>query len=608
AITVQGLRRVPDIGTLTAERPLGDNKVYALFDKMPPGTVMALTLICRPQDQLSKHVQDVKKASIGDGADAVLARENCTEVGLEMSRGDPLIPVCFNIYVRAEDEKTLRRTVNRVESLLLQNGLQTVGRANDLLPGDAWVRNLPMNYDPTLDRANRRSRLMFASHIARMLPLYGRSRGTGKPGVLFFNRGGNPVTFDPIAERKMNAFLLLLGPPGAGKSATLVCLLLQVLAVTRPRIYIIEAGNSLGLTCDYLESQGLSVHEAVMKPGSDVSLPPFAGALSLLDQEVEVDATLDEDVDDYAHAAEDTPDNKNEKRDLLGEMEIQARIMITGGEALEEAKMSRADRRMIRVAILDAAHTVRARGDEQVLTEDVAKALHRIGEDTAFDERRRERARDMGDGMLLFCDGLAGHFFNRPGTHWPDVDVTHLEMGILAHEGYEDQLSVAYTALMNQINSVVEARQHEARHTIVITDEGHVITTNPLLAPYVVKITKMWRKYGAWYWIATQNFEDFPATAKRMLNMIEWWLCLAMPKEEIDQITKFRALTDEQRSMLLSARKQPGKYTEGVVMNTDMATLFRNVPPGLALALAQTEKDEKAARAAIMRETGCTEV
>ena len=41
----------------------------------------------------------------------------------------------------------------------------------------------------------------------------------------------------------------------------------------------------------------------------------------------------------------------------------------------------------------------------------------------------------------------------------------------------------------------------------VVTDEGHIITTNPLLARYVVKITKMWRKLGAWFWIATQNLD-----------------------------------------------------------------------------------------------------
>ena len=107
--------------------------------------------------------------------------------------------------------------------------------------------------------------------------------------------------------------------------------------------------------------------------------------------------------------------------------------------------------------------------------------------------------------------------------------MTILEMGILAREGYEDQLTVAYISMMSHINDLVERHQHDARPTLVVTDEGHIITTNPLLARYVVKITKMWRKLGAWFWIATQNLEDFPDASRKMLNMMEWWLCLVMP-------------------------------------------------------------------------------
>ncbi|MEW8227225.1 MAG: hypothetical protein AB2748_15875, partial [Candidatus Thiodiazotropha endolucinida] len=95
---------------------------------------------------------------------------------------------------------------------------------------------------------------------------------------------------------------------------------------------------------------------------------------------------------------------------------------------------------------------------------------------------------------------------------------------------------------------------------------------------------------------------------RKMLNMMEWWLCLVMPKEEVEQIARFKDLTDVQRSLLLSARKEPGKYVEGVVLSDNMEALFRNVPPPLSLALAMTEKHEKAERGAIMRERNCSEL
>jgi conjugative transfer ATPase len=294
---------------------------------------------------------------------------------------------------------------------------------------------------------------------------------------------------------------------------------------------------------------------------------------------------------------DDDADEEGTGRDILGEMEIAARIMITGGDEREDARMTRADRLLIRNAIFLAAKTVRESGQEQVLTEDVVAALNAIGRDTSLPEHRRNRALEMGDGMALFCSGLAGHFFNRPGRRWPEADVTILEMGLLAREGYEDQLTVAYISMMSHINDLVERHQNDARPTLVVTDEGHIITTNPLLARYVVKITKMWRKLGAWFWIATQNLEDFPDASRKMLNMMEWWLCLVMPKEEIEQIARFKDLSEEQRSLLLSARKEPGKYVEGVVLSDNLEALFRNVPPPLSLALAMTEKHEKAERA-----------
>lgn len=175
-------------------------------------------------------------------------------------------------------------------------------------------------------------------------------------------------------------------------------------------------------------------------------------------------------------------------------------------------------------------------------------------------------------------------------------------------EGYEAPLAVAYTSLVNTINNIAERDQFLEREIVFATDEAHMITTNPLLAPYVVKVVKMWRKLGAWLWLATQNLEDFPDTAKKMLNMIEWWLCLVMPPEEVEEIARFRKLTDEQKAMLLSATKTPRCYTEGVVLASRIEALFRAVPPSLYLALGMTEKEEKAARKALMEKHGISEL
>lgn len=96
--------------------------------------------------------------------------------------------------------------------------------------------------------------------------MYGRSTGTGHPGLLFFNRGAEPLLFDPLNfhDRKKNAHALIIGPTGAGKSAILVYLILQMLAIYRPRLFIIEAGNSFGLLGQYLQSKAVTINQVTM--------------------------------------------------------------------------------------------------------------------------------------------------------------------------------------------------------------------------------------------------------------------------------------------------------------------------------------------------------
>ena len=606
AITVDALRRKPLPGHFTGERQVGDN-LYALFDKLPEGSILSLCLTLQPQDLVENHVVQVLNSAKGETAEAMAAEQDAKEALKWMSHGDYLLPTVITLFTRGDSLADLQKKTNEVNALLLANGLHPIREKDELLPLDTYIRQLPMNYEPKREKVNKKSRLVFSSDLAKLLPFYGRSRGTGHPGLVFFNRGGEPLTFDPLnkLDRAKNAFGLVLGPPGSGKSALMVYILLQVAAIYGARIYIIEKGGSFKLLGDYCRYFGLSVNQVTLHPKEDVSLPPFADAYEMLRRERAQQASFDEEA---SLDASDSSDD-DEERDLLGEMELKARIMITGGDSKEEAMMTRADRLTIRRAIILAAEEKQAAGSREiVLTEDVVEALNKLAVDESSTPKRRERARDMADAMALYCSGTAGHFFNRVGKAWPEADVTIMEMGLLANEGYEDQLALGFMGLMNQINGVVEREQYDHRPTFVLGDEAHLITTNPLLAIFLVKIVKMWRKLGAWLWLATQNLEDFPDAAKKLLSMFEWWIAMVCPKEEIEQISRFKDLTEEQKGMLRAARKEPGNYTEGVVLSDNLQCLFRNVPPPLALALAMTEKHEKQQRAEIMKSQHCSEL
>ncbi|NMG00739.1 conjugative transfer ATPase [Aromatoleum toluolicum] len=621
ALALQSMRKLPEIGHFTAERDHA-GKLFARFDRFPEGTMLSATVVICPQDTMTGRIEAIKSASRANILEAAHTYDEAVAV-LDNMRTDKLYPMYLTLFVRGEDTSQLGRTVADLTAALHTSGLRFIQPVDELHGCDVFLRALPMCFDPRFDaRHLRRSRLAFASQIASLLPLYGRARGTGNPGFWLWNRGGEPLLFDPLNphDRNKNAHLLTLGPTGAGKSATLCYLAMQMMAIYRPRFFIIDAGKSFGLLGEHMRRHGLTVNQVELTPDTHVSLPPFAMAPRLFDQEgikaldeafgtADDDELPDSDPDGIPASPEDDDEGADPgKRDILGEMVIATTLMITGGEECEMRKMSRADRYLVARGILAAARQARDRGQPHPRVQDVAQALMAMRGDEDLGPSRRDRAEEMGQAMMVFCDGLRGRLFNRYGATWPDADVTIVEMGTLAQEGYEDALAVAYTSLITHVQALAEATQYDHRPIINLTDEGHIITANDLLNVYSVKITKMWRKLGAWYWLGTQNMQDFPASASRILNMCEHWVLLTMDRDEIAQVARFRTLTPEQRALMESARKEPPKYTEGVILNPQMQALFRNVPPPLAIALAMTEKHEKAWRLDIMKATGCTEL
>lgn len=595
-ISIDGIRRRPAVGHVTGETKRGD-ATNALMDMLPPGSVFVSTVVVIPQDTLDGHIDDIEESAIGDNSESIQVRKDCEKAREILGLRHKMYRAQYAVYLRGDSIRTLDERTNAVRSRLLNYGFRAIAPRDDFTALDAVIRNLPMVYDADRDAREgwRGAQITVVQHIANLSCFFGRSQGTGNPGIAMFNRGGEPLFFDPLnaEDRQKNAHMLILGPSGAGKSATLVSMLAHVMAMHRPRLFIIEAGNSFGLLGDWFASKGLSVNRVSLKPGSGVSLSPFQDAHHVLDERPRFDADIEAEEDD--------------SRDIMGEMEIVAQLMITGGEAREAARMTRSDRRMIRDAILSAAAST-AKQNRATLTADVRDAFYTMARSEDYEGETRKRLREMGDAIGLFCDGFAGDLFNNTGTAWEESDVTIIDLATFAREGYEAHLAISVVSCLNMINNIAERDQFGAREIVVTIDEAHIITTNPLLAPFLVKIVKMWRKLGAWLWSATQNMEDYPDAAKKMLNMVEWWLCLVMPKEEVEAIARFRRVDDAQRDMLLSASKSPGKYTEGVVLSEAMEVLCRNVPPSLMLALAQTEKHEKAQRMQLMREQGITEV
>ncbi|MDU8924319.1 conjugative transfer ATPase [Pasteurellaceae bacterium LIM206] len=619
-IVIDSLRRAPEVGHLTGEVKRGDH-INTLFDLLPEKTVMVLTVVVYPQDLLEKHLQDISDSALGDNTESTYTKTDCTEVKKYLKDKHKMYRSSLAFYIQAETREELRRRARKLRTTLQATGLIATREGTEIAPLSSYLRWLPMCFNPADDVKNLYTKFNFVQHIANLMPVFGRSIGTRHPGITYFNRGGAPLDFDPLSkrDRQKNGHLLLLGPTGAGKSATLNGKIAQLMATYRPRLFIIEAGNSFGLMTEYAERYGLTVNRVTLKPGGNVSLPLFADCHKLVAEPglASTEAELLREVQNidgqYSRDREleiDSDDEEgDEQRDILGEMEIAARLMITGGEIKEDEKLSRPDKAMIRKAILLAARKTYAE-NRTTLTQDIRDAFYELAGDETIPKEKQIRAFEMGESIGMFCQegSFEAELFNREGEIWPEVDITLVDLATLAREGYEAQLAIAYISLINHINSLGEKYQFSGRPIVNITDEAHIITVNPMLAGFLTKAGKMWRKLGIWLWLATQNLKDFPGDASRLLSMLEWWELLCLEEDEVAQVRRFKTLTPEQISLLLSVRKEDRKYTEGVVLASNIEALFRVVPPSLYLALAMTEPEEKSERAVIMREYGISEL
>ncbi|RBW47316.1 conjugative transfer ATPase [Psychromonas sp. B3M02] len=601
AFTVNAYRKVPKVGHLSAERNHSD-KFFAVFDKFPTGTMTNITVTIAPSSFIKSKIDKIKNSSKGGSSESKQSKIQAESALDAIESGDHLYPVTTTFFIKGNDKKDLNSNIRTIKSLLMNNDIHLIDSRDDEIPLNQFCTNLPFCYDFKNDEYDMRSRLLFSSQISNLLPLYGRSRGTGNPGLIFFNRGAEDFSFDILKDRSSNAFGAILGPPGSGKSALLVYMIWMWAAIARPRFFILEKGDSFKLLGQYLSKMDMSVNRVSLKPNGKISLPPFANATKMIDEKENPKPIIDDEDD-------------NEARDYLGEMELLARVMITGGDKIEEDELRAEHKVSIREAINIAAKKLyfenkeNSEKDKIVRPSDVIEELNLLSKNAPNGSAEKDKLRSMAKSMSRYSEGLEGNIFNSPGEPLPEVDVTIMDFGLFAQEGYEGQLALSFMTQMQQIISIAERDQYSGRPIIVIGDESHLFLKNELLAPYVVKIGKMMRKLDTWPWFATQNLEDWANDSKKMLSMFEWFIAMACPKEEIEQISKFRDIDDNQKSLLLSCHKMRGLYTEGVVLSKTMPpSLFRSIPPSFALALAMTDPNEKSARKKLMDLHGISEL
>lgn len=609
---VDGLKEAPEIGLISRERPQANPKHrYALLDTLPEGSMYTIQVVFGHDETLDAHLSRLEKGIIGTRLKPQQVREDIKTARDELASGNRLFWVNQAVFYRAEDEASCTAIETSLHQIFTDANMPLQPSKYDLHPQSSYLNIMPFNLNPSFARKYLcYDRLIYASELAALLPVYGRTQGTKHlPCLTFFNRLGEPVLFDILHHDfvAQNSHLAIFANSGGGKSVLTGWLIYSLLAMKNARIVLFEMGNSFDRLLVHCKAHGKKTRQLLLSNQKDKAVPlnPFCDAYKALP---EISETLDiHEAENIARGLEQMKHAQHEKasidelncndesRSYLAELALALRTMITEANTREEEGFTLADETLLIEVLSDAIITSAKAGVPQLLTEHVWQAFEkrRVAETVL---KKQERLQDMADRLKSYVISPSkARFFNVPTEPLEDFDIFHIDISAIKDD--RGKLALVMVSLLPRILAMAERTQNDTRPMFLIIDEAHLQFEIDVIVSYATLIAKVARKLGLWLIPVTQNIADMSsAKATKILSLIETWIALGLDENELTNIKQFKQLTPEQEALIRDIDSQKGLYAEAVLLGSRYQGLFRVIPPRYLLALLMNEKSEKAER------------
>lgn len=610
---VDGLKEAPIIGLVSRERQQANPKHrYALLDTLPEGSIYTIQVVFSHDASLDAHLTRLEKGIVGTSLKPQEVRDDIKTARNELSTGNRLYWVNQAVFYQSKDDQEALNIEKQLYSIFNEAKMPLIDSAYDIHPLNSWLNALPFNFNPHYARKYLCfDRLMYATELAALLPVYGRNQGARHlPCFPFFNRLGEPVFFDLLHHDfiSQNSHCAIFANSGGGKSVLIGWMIQSLLAMKNARIVLFEMGNSFDRMLMHCQKHGLQARQLLLsnQKGKAIPLNPFCDALKALPEISEQSSTVALALkklkeEQSLPASREELDCQNESRSYLAELALALRTMITEANVREEENFTLADETLLIEILSDAIYKSAQNGIPQMLTEHVLEAFERrITSETVT--RKKERLQDMADRLKSYVINSAkARFFNVPTEPLDDFDIFHIDISAIKDD--RGKLALVMVSLLPRILAMAERTQNDPRPMFLIIDEAHLQFEIDVIVSYATLIAKVARKLGLWLIPLTQNIADMSsAKATKILSLIETWIALGLDENELTNIKKFKTLTPQQEALIRDIDSQKGMYSEAVLLGSRYQGLFRVIPPRYLLALLMTEKNEKAARNELEKE------
>lgn len=610
---VDGLKETPIIGLVSRERRQANPKHrYALLDTLPEGSIYTIQVVFSHDATLDAHLTRLEKGIVGTSLKPQEVRDDIKTARNELSTGNRLYWVNQAVFYQAKDELDAHNIEKKLHSIFSEAKMPLIHSNYDIHPLNSYLNMLPFNFDPHYARKYLCfDRLMYASELAALLPVYGRNQGARHlPCFSFFNRLGEPVFFDLLHHDfiSQNSHCAIFANSGGGKSVLIGWMIQSLLAMKNARVVLFEMGNSFDRMLMHCQKHGLQARQLLLSNQKDKAIPlnPFCDAYKALPeisvQSENIALALQKlKAEQCLPASEEELDCQNESRSYLAELALALRTMITEANVREEENFTLADETLLIEILSDAIYDSAQKNISQMLTEHVLNAFERrIAAETI--PRKKERLHDMADRLRSYViNTTKARFFNVATEPLDDFDIFHIDISAIKDD--RGKLALIMVSLLPRILAMAERTQNEIRPMFLIIDEAHLQFEIDVIVSYATLIAKVARKLGLWLIPLTQNIADMSsAKATKILSLIETWIALGLDENELTNIKKFKTLTPQQEALIRDIDSQKGLYSEAVLLGSRYQGLFRVIPPRYLLALLMTEKNEKAARNELEKE------
>ncbi len=429
----------------------------------------------------------------------------------------------------------------------LESKLWRIGKAENLR-GDAVVRTaMPLNFVPKSRSLLRRDTPHLTESLSHLCPLFVEYQGCPDPAIIMNNRSGRPIYLDLWGSLVITAHSLIVGGTGSGKSFTFNNILMGVQVKYRPKVWIIDKGDSYESLCLVLGGNYVRLATAPFpEPVTGRMIYPICTNPFWVAQDEDGKNTMPS-LDDML---------------FMADMMI---MMMTSGNGEKHAVVHNKTRPLLYNALSDFYQRwVEEHPHDEPIMSNFIPTL----ENTNFSDLK---GKDLVERLTLFYGNgpYSALVDGKLQIDW-DNDFTVLETQRMAKS---PALGVVTLALFRQIDMYCKFKLGKDRKKLIAVDEAWATLSSPASAAALASFYREMRKYNAGCLLISQTVNDFVSILKAessgssdtqdgILENTSHYFFLACSESDYKLAETELAFTEEEIDLWRSLASLPPIYSE----------------------------------------------